>query len=159
MEDLSRNTNTKENSCNQALKYSFSNCIKSYCKKKWDKLKCLISLYVPPSELLNHSMEYLKLQGLERELVEYTGCLLPCQYNEFRLVDTHMNGILNGPSLVIMFGSKNVLQEKEQEMFPFGAFVAECGGCLGLFLGFFLMFYDKMVILVKKVKKLLNYFL
>ena len=105
---------------------------------------------------MNHSMEYAKLQGLEqRELVEYTGCLLPCQYNEFKLVDTPMNGFSNGPSLKIMFGSKNVLEETEQEMFPFGAFVAECGGCLGLFLGFsFLMFYDMIVMMARMVKKM-----
>ena len=39
-----------------------------------------------------------------------------------------------------MFVSSNVLVLKDEEAFSFGSFVADCGGVLGLFVGFnFLM--------------------
>ena len=43
--------------------------------------------------------------------------------------------------------------EKEEKTFPFQSFVAECGGCLGLFLGFsFLLVWDGLLEVVKKAK-------
>ena len=41
--------------------------------------------------------------------------------------------------------SDNVLVLKEEEAFSFGSFVADCGGVLGLFVGFnFLMVWEWM---------------
>ena len=42
-----------------------------------------------------------------------------------------------------MFTSENILVRKEVEAFPFISLVADCGGILGLFLGFnFLMIWE-----------------
>ena len=46
-----------------------------------------------------------------------------------------------------MFASDNVLVKKEEEAFSFVSLVADCGGVLGLFIGFnFLMVWDWIII-------------
>ena len=46
-------------------------------------------------------------------------------------------------NLVPLFVSSNVLVLKEEEAFSFGSLVADCGGVLGLFVGFnFLMVWE-----------------
>ena len=48
--------------------------------------------------------------------------------------------------LSIVFASTSVLVLKEEEAFTFGSLVADCGGVLGLFIGFnFLMVWDWLV--------------
>ena len=42
-----------------------------------------------------------------------------------------------------MFSSDTILVRKEEEAFPFASLVADCGGILGLFVGFnFLMIWE-----------------
>ena len=54
-----------------------------------------------------------------------------------------MDGFSSETGVEIMFGSGHVLVEIEDKTFSFDSFVAEYGGCLGLFLGFsFLMVWD-----------------
>ena len=54
--------------------------------------------------------------------------------------------------LLPVFASDSVLVKKEQEAFSFASLVADCGGCLGLFIGFnFLMIWDWIVILVESL--------
>ena len=56
-----------------------------------------------------------------------------------------------------MFGNGVVLVEKEEEIFPFQSFVAECGGCLGLFIGFsFLLIWDISQEIFNKMLKILR---
>ena len=48
--------------------------------------------------------------------------------------------------ITLIFGSQIILLEREQLAFPFLSLVADCGGILGLFLGFnFLMVWDLLV--------------
>lgn len=49
-------------------------------------------------------------------------------------------------SLRIMFGTSRVQVEKEEEATTFSCLVADCGGILGLFIGFnFIMIWDLIV--------------
>ena len=60
----------------------------------------------------------------------------------------------SGTKLQIMFDSHSVIVNKEVEAYSFGTLVADCGGVLGLFIGFnFLMIWDLMSMLVFKSKK------
>ena len=70
-------------------------------------------------------------------------------------VETHI-AVLQ--MLVPLFSSNSILVRKEQEAFPFASLVADCGGILGLFVGFnFLMIWewmlDVLLIIVHKVIK------
>ena len=54
--------------------------------------------------------------------------------------------------LLPVFASDSVLVKKEQEAFSFASLVADCGGCLGLFIGFnFLMIWDWIVLLLERL--------
>ena len=51
-----------------------------------------------------------------------------------------------------VFSSDSVLVKREEEAFSFVSLVADCGGCLGLFIGFnFLMIWDWIVILLERL--------
>ena len=51
--------------------------------------------------------------------------------------------INGGTGLGVLFASKFVQVLKEEEAFSFGSLVADCGGVLGLFIGFnFMMVWD-----------------
>ena len=57
----------------------------------------------------------------------------------------------NLTSLRIMFGSSQVQVEAEEEAASLSSLVADCGGTLGLFIGFnLIMLWDLMVFLVDK---------
>ena len=67
-----------------------------------------------------------------------------------------MDGI--GPkhelSIGIMFGSGTINVAREEKIYPLSSFIAEFGGCLGLFLGFsFLMVVDFLQENLLKIKK------
>ena len=50
-----------------------------------------------------------------------------------------------------MFGSSQVQVEAEEEAASFSSLVADCGGTLGLFIGFnFMMLWDLIVFLAEK---------
>ena len=66
-----------------------------------------------------------------------------------------------GTILVPRFATASVQVLTEVESFSFGSLVADCGGVLGLFLGFnFLMIWDIIVLIVEKIqhKKFSNIF-
>ena len=55
---------------------------------------------------------------------------------------------VNETKFEMAFTSKSILVQKEVDAFSFGSLVADCGGVLGLFIGFnFLMIWDWMVFL------------
>ena len=57
---------------------------------------------------------------------------------------------INITRLKIMFGSPTLQIEREKAAFPFSSLVAECGGTLGLFIGFnFLMIWEFFMFLLK----------
>ena len=52
----------------------------------------------------------------------------------------------NNLAFNIAGASSTILVRKEVEAFPFSSLLADCGGCLGLFIGFnFLMIWDWML--------------
>ena len=54
----------------------------------------------------------------------------------------------------IIFAMASVQVLREEEAFTFGSLVADCGGVLGLFVGFnFLMVWDWLVLFVGKLTK------
>ena len=54
--------------------------------------------------------------------------------------------------LLPVFASDSVLVKREEEAFSFASLVADCGGCLGLFIGFnFLMIWDWIVLLLERL--------
>ena len=58
-------------------------------------------------------------------------------------------------SLRIMFGSSRIEVEEEEEVFSFAHLVADCGGILGLFIGFnFLMIWDLLFYLGQRVRQM-----
>ena len=61
------------------------------------------------------------------------------------------NATVLGP---IIFATASVQVLREEEAFTFGSLVADCGGVLGLFVGFnFLMVWDWLVLFVGKLTK------
>ena len=57
------------------------------------------------------------------------------------------------PFLKIFSFPAVITNDKEFEAYSFGSFVADCGGLLGLFIGFnFLMILDFIVMIFKKIK-------
>ena len=61
--------------------------------------------------------------------------------------------IVNSTRIWLRFGSPKVTVQKEVLAYTYMSFVADCGGLLGLFVGFnFLMIWDLLVILNHKIK-------
>ena len=59
----------------------------------------------------------------------------------------------NYTQLYLTLTSKKVLVEKEESSYSFLSLVADCGGLLGLFIGFnFLMMFDFLVEIYQKMK-------
>ena len=55
--------------------------------------------------------------------------------------------------LSISFSSSKITVEKEFVSYSYLSFVADCGGLLGLFIGFnFVMFWDLIVIIYQNIK-------
>ena len=65
-----------------------------------------------------------------------TGCLLPCRYKEYTVVDQTLSLDKYGKVLALVRATKTVLIETEILLYPFSSFLAEFGGALGLFVGF-----------------------
>ena len=148
--------NDKDYPCEVSDDYSFTNCIRTKvlkkvgCRTKWENPLGLDLPLCNKSQIFEFSLEYEKYTELEQtELVEYTGCALPCSYKEYKLMEAPLDsGSLiegNQSGLYVIFGNRVVLVEKEEKIFPFESFVAEFGGCLGLFIGFsFLVAWDML---------------
>ena len=103
----------------------------------------------------------MKIPTMEqREITKYTGCLLPCRYDEYSLVGSPVDGIgfNHNLGIGIMFGSGTINVAREEKIYPLECFIAEFGGCLGLFLGFsFLMAVDFIEVHLQKMKQFLTH--
>ena len=67
----------------------------------------------------------------------------------------------NNTMLQVKYDSTNVVTEKEEEAYSVKTLVAECGGVLGLFIGFnFLMVWDFIFFIIKNfvTKSSIKYF-
>ena len=86
---------------------------------------------------------YLLLSQVEqREVLVDTGCLMPCRYKEFKLVQI-VDGFFFPYGLGVSYSTTEIVVEEEQWVYPPVSFLAEFGGALGMFLGFsFIMFWD-----------------
>ena len=59
----------------------------------------------------------------------------------------------NTTQLFIKFDNPSILTEKEEEAYSIGSLVADCGGVLGLFIGFnFIMVWDVIHTSMRKLK-------
>ena len=73
------------------------------------------------------------------EIVEISGCLNPCQYKEYKFVESSPK-MWTEPSFLGFWAATGKTQvEEEVLLYPFTSLVAEFGGSLGLFLGFSFM--------------------
>ena len=64
---------------------------------------------------------------------------------------------VNKFDLALTSASSTILVRKEVEAFPFSSLLADCGGCLGLFIGFnFLMIWDWMLQAINFFKQKLS---
>ena len=58
-----------------------------------------------------------------------------------------------------IFASDTIKVHKEEEAFPFVSLVADCGGILGLFIGFnFLMIWDWIIKILESLSNNNNFF-
>ena len=147
------------------------------CQIPWGRVKVDgLPLCDNETMLENHTAEYWSATEYGRDLlINRTNCLLPCSYMEYTVslkllrqildflsvqvaekIESHRTGV---KKLMPMFSSDTILVRKEEEAFPFASLVADCGGILGLFVGFnFLMVWEWMmdlllIIVLKVIKK------
>ena len=98
---------------------------------------------------------------VEAQLIQMTGCLLPCTYSEYKLIGNPVVIDQSRFGLQLSFGKTEASEEREALVYEFESFVSEGGGALGLFLGFsFLSAWDLLEIvftlICKQRKKLLK---
>ena len=81
---------------------------------------------------------------VQSDLVNYTKCLIPCKYKEFKIVGVPEKlESVKLTKMKLMMANMDILENNEELIYPFVSFVAEFGGSLGLFLGFsFMMIFD-----------------
>ena len=155
--------NEPKNPCEESKDYSFNDCIKSRsieimgCRMRWEKSNAFKKMPLcTGGQMWWYSGLHYKYMWMEQTmLVNYTNCPLPCSYKEYKLVDNPIIGKQGGDecSLEIRFASRAVLVEKEEKTYSFESLVAECGGFLGLFLGFsFLTVWDCLIEMMNFVK-------
>ena len=79
------------------------------------------------------------------QIVKMTGCDQPCHFKEYQFVNTNLKEFKmvdypeNQVAICLWAVSKYTQAEEEVLVYPLQSFVAEFGGCLGLFLGFSFM--------------------
>ena len=105
-------------------------------------------------QLAYHEQEYNQLLDIvQNDLINITGCSLPCRYREFKVVGNPVESdTFFGFSLI--FAKTEEVEEKEALVYEFMSFVSEFGGSLGLFVGFsFLSSWDFFKILISALNK------
>ena len=106
-------------------------------------------------------------------MLNITGCSQPCFYRKFSQVEMKTSDLLIimvrlkvwslGNKRLLSLGynlilaASEVKEEEEHYIYDFISFISECGGSLGLFLGFsFFMVLDYLTPTLMIVKKLSN---
>ena len=129
--------------CNQDENYNFENCVRQKivdsqgCTTPWDRKttdelpKCFKISSMKAFEYYYHQVFY----SSEEELMDLTGCLLPCTYTHYSLLDSFPI-VSNDSAFAIHYALTDMITEQEVLLFPFDSLVSEFGGALGLFLGF-----------------------
>ena len=143
--------------CNPDGNYIFQNCVRKKivdsqgCTTPWDRKttdklpKCSEMSSMKEFESYYNQVFY----SSEEELKDLTGCLLPCTYTHYSLLDSFPI-VSNDSAFGIHYALTDLITEQEVLLFPFDSLVSEFGGALGLFLGFsFLGALSMMQILAK----------
>jgi len=86
----------------------------------------------------------------QREMLNITGCRLPCEHRRYRIRDNPATSSTDN-GMRINFSSKDMEVITQVELYPFQSFLAEFGGALGLFTGFSFMFFADLADWVLKV--------
>ena len=156
--------------CEPDTDYKFGHCVeksvmrKIGCQPPWRRVNVEgLPLCDNATMLAKYTMQYFKaVEYGKGVLMKRTNCLMPCTFMEYKVryfpfpsdsdvflqiaetseVKDGMWGS-QGLKLLPMFTNEMILIRKEVEVFPFISLVADCGGILGLFLGFnFLMIWE-----------------
>ena len=131
--------------CESSESYSFTACTKNSvsrkigCRLEWDSWTSQdIPLCTTMDQIKSFEHEYFLInQEFEQsEIVEYTGCQVPCHYTEYLLATDPLRQKSSKFDLYTMLSSTDIVSKKEEIIYDFQSFVAEFGGALGLFLGF-----------------------
>ena len=97
-------------------------------------------------------LETMQLHGIQSERKCTNGHLITVEIFFQLAGDPIQIHAANTTRLKIMFDSPYVLTEKEEEAYSIGSIVADCGGALGLFIGFnFLMIWDLACHVIRKL--------
>ena len=124
---------------------------------KWSEQKRQVCTTV--EQLKENDEKFFELSKLEQtDIPIHTGCLFPCRYREYQIVDEPITMGLENRMINLIRASKQVMVEKEVLVYPFSSFLAEFGGALGLFLGFsFLMVWDVLKVVVNGICTKINF--
>ena len=144
--------------CISDKSYSFTTCVansvsaKVGCRLELDNLS---SLEFPECTTVGEIIEiagiYERLSVMmESVLVNYTGCYLPCNYVEYRLIKEPVKFKESNQKFNLLWLSSHAVERSEQLLYPIESFVSEFGGALGLFLGYlFVMIWDILEAFIK----------
>ena len=130
--------------CNEDLGYSFTICVQEYvsekvgCRVPWGERSKQERVSCTTKEQFNHfEWIYKSLVNADSDAItKRTGCKVPCNYKEYKFVQSSPNPIPNPQSVAFWAASHKTHIEEEVLIYPFTSLVAEFGGSLGLFLGF-----------------------
>ena len=137
--------------CQEDESYSLTRCIRESiigkigCRPEWDTWSNQgMPICMEMKQLLRYNDEFNEMLNLDQvDITNHTGCLLPCRYKEYKIVDTPILMDVENKIQRLVRSTKTVLVKTEHLVYPFSSFLAEFGGALGLFLGFsFFMIWD-----------------
>ena len=109
-----------------------------YCRLPWDTWSSVTwPICSKTEQIAKIENEYNGLSlVVEAELIQMTGCSMPCKYSEYKLVGSPKMLISETFGFQLSFAKTEAVVEREALVYEFVSFVCECGGALGLFLGF-----------------------
>ena len=149
-----RNINRAKSPCAEDVNYNFMTCVnkmleaKVGCQYPWNQKNSNNLPHCRDMEMiLELEKDFFDLGKLERkDVIEKTGCLIPCRYREYKILNDMMKGLTTGFGIGMMFPSTEIRLEEEEYIYPLLSFISELGGALGMFLGFsFIMIWDYML--------------
>ena len=159
--------NLEKSPCMEDRDYIFSNCLRNAvnvkvgCILPWAMEK-LGKMKIPNCTNLEqfdaHDFIYQLFAVYElREVLNLTGCKIPCQYREIKAVDPPTpikTGTMDGAMLfALTLVTTDIRVETEALVYKFTSLVSDVGESLGLFLGFsFYMLWDWLLYVFKMCK-------
>ena len=151
--------NRDERPCQSEPGYKFGTCVQEReardvgCQSFWTNLSS-VRTCSEEKALLSLINRHVQIQEMEKsQLEDETGCLKPCVYMEYRLAgEPTVTGEGTNISVTrIIFGSGDLQVEEEILAFSGTDLLADCGGILGLFIGFnFIMICDLLILVIKR---------